>query len=111
MYKREKIIAITGAYNEEGKIGKVINKIPSYVDEIVAVDDGSTDNTQEEIKKTKATLLINKKNMGAGFVLRKGMNYAIKKKYDIAVIVAGDNQDNPKEIVKLIRKPQRGPHR
>ena len=30
------------------------------------------------------------------------MKYAIEKKYDIAVIIAGDNQDNPKEIKRLI---------
>lgn len=102
MYKGKKIVAITGGYNEEGKIGKVIEKIPSYVDEIVAIDDGSTDKTQEEIKKTRATLLVNKKNMGAGFVLKKGMDYAIKKNYDAAVIIAGDNQDDPKEMTKLI---------
>jgi dolichol-phosphate mannosyltransferase len=108
MHKGKKIIAITGAYNEEGKIGKVIDKIPSYVDEIVAIDDGSTDNTQEEIKEIKVTLLVNKKNMGAGFVLRKGMNYAIKKNYDIAVIIAGDNQDNPKEIMRLIEPITKG---
>jgi len=102
MYKEKKIIVITGGYNEEGKIGRVINKIPSYIDEVVAIDDGSTDKTQEEIKKTKATLIVNKKNMGAGFVLKKGMIYAIDKKYDIAVIVAGDNQDDPEEIIRLI---------
>ena len=102
MYKGKKLIVITGGYNEEGKIGRVINKIPSYVDEIVAIDDGSTDKTKEEIKKTKATLLVNGRNIGAGFVLRRGMNYAIEKNYDIVVIVAGDNQDNPKEIKRLI---------
>jgi len=102
MYKEKKIIVITGGYNEEGKISKVINKIPPYVDEIVAIDDGSTDKTQEEIRKSKAKLLVNKKNMGAGFVLKRGMRYAIDKKYDIAVIVAGDNQDNPEEIIGLI---------
>ena len=102
MYKEKKIIVITGGYNEEGKIGKVINKIPAYVDGTVAIDDGSTDKTKEEIKKSKATLIVNKKNMGAGFVLKRGMRYAIDKKYDIAVIVAGDNQDNPEEIIGLI---------
>jgi len=102
MYKEKKIIVITGGHNEEGKIGRVINKIPSFVDEVVAIDDGSTDKTQEEIKRSKATLLVNKKNMGAGFVLRRGMNYAIKNEYDIVVIVAGDNQDDPKEIIGLI---------
>ena len=102
MYKGKKVIVITGGYNEEGKIGRVIKKIPSYVDEVVAIDDGSTDNTQKEIKNTRATLLINKENIGAGFVLKRGMNYAIKNNYNIAVIIAGDNQDNPKEISKLI---------
>jgi len=102
MYKGKKVIVITGGYNEEGKIGKVINKIPAYVDEVVAIDDGSIDKTQEEIKRGKVTLLVNKKNMGAGFVLKKGMIYAIDKKYDIAVIVAGDNQDDPEEIIGLI---------
>jgi len=102
MHKGKKVIVITGGYNEEGKIGQVINKIPAYVDEIIVVDDGSTDKTQEEIKRSKATLLVNKKNMGAGFVLREGMDYAIDKKYDIAVIVAGDNQDDPREIIRLI---------
>jgi len=108
MYKGKKIIVITGGYNEEGKIGRVINKIPLFVDEVVAIDDGSTDKTQEEIKRSKATLLVNKKNMGAGFVLRRGMNYAIKNEYDIAVIVAGDNQDDPREIVKLIEPIMEG---
>jgi len=108
MYKEKKIIVITGGHNEEGKIGRVINKIPSFVDEVVAIDDGSTDKTQEEIKRSKATLLVNKKNMGAGFVLRRGMNYAIKNEYDIAVIVAGDNQDDPREIVKLIEPIMEG---
>jgi len=108
MYQGKKLIAITGGYNEEGKIGKVIKKIPFFVDEVVAIDDGSTDKTQIEIKKTRATLLVNKKNIGAGFVLKRGMGYAIDKNYDIAVIVAGDNQDDSREIVKLVEPITKG---
>ena len=51
MYKGKRVIAITGGYNEEGKIGKVINKIPFYVDEIVAIDDGSADATYDFVQK------------------------------------------------------------
>ena len=51
MYKEKKLRVITGGYNEEGKIGKVINKIPTYVDEIVAIDDGNADNNLARLKK------------------------------------------------------------
>ena len=39
----------------------------------------STDKTKKEIKKTKATLLVNERNMGAGFVLRRGIIMLLKK--------------------------------
>jgi dolichol-phosphate mannosyltransferase len=102
MYKNKKIIVITGGLNEQGKIGKVISSVPKFVDEIVAIDDASTDNTAKEAELAGATVIKNIKNMGAGYVLRKGMDYAIKKRYDIIVIIAGDNQDNPNEIKFLI---------
>ena len=103
MYKGKRIIVITGGYNEEGKIGKVIERIPKFVDFIFVVDDGSKDNTYKEIVKARANNVVrNKKNKGAGNVLKKGIRYAIKNNYDIVVIIGGDNQDNPKEIKKLV---------
>ena len=102
MYKGKKVIVITGGFNEEGKIGKVIDRMPDFVDGVIAVDDGSTDNTAKEAESAGAIVLQNKKNRGAGYVLRKGINYAIENKYDITVIIAGDNQDNPDEIKTLI---------
>lgn len=102
MYKGKKIIVITGGYNEEGKIGEVVSRIPKFADKVIAIDDGSTDNTAKEAKMAGALVFRNRKNMGAGYVLRKGINYAIKNKFDFAVIIAGDNQDNPNEINDLI---------
>ncbi len=102
MYKGKKVIAVTGGLNEEGKIGRVIEAMPDFVDECVAIDDGSTDGTREEAEKAGATVLVNETNMGPGHVLKKGIGYAIDKRYDYIVIVAGDGQDEPAEIEKLI---------
>ena len=45
--KSQKIKVIIPAYNEEDSIAKVINDIPSYVDEIIVVNNNSTDKTYE----------------------------------------------------------------
>lgn len=102
MYRGKKVIVITGGLNEEGKIGEVIRNIPSFVDKVIAIDDASADNTAEEAKKAGAFVLKNKQTMGAGYVLRRGFDYAVEHGYDLIVIIAGDNQDFPSEIKEII---------
>lgn len=48
MYKQHSIGVVVPAYNEAGHIGDVIRTMPSYVDRIYLIDDGSTDDTWEE---------------------------------------------------------------
>lgn len=103
MYKGKKILVVTGGLNEEGKIGKVIRKIPPFIDKIVSIDDTSKDSSAEEAKRAGAIVLKNEHTMGAGHVLRRGFDYAVKNKYDIVVVVAGDDQDDPSEIKKLVQ--------
>ncbi len=102
MYKNLKVAIVTGGYNEEGKVTKFIPKIPKFVDEIVFTDDASTDKTVSKVKQFDVTLFVNKKNSGAGSVLRRGFNYILKKDFDVIVVVAGDNQDKPSEISGLL---------
>jgi len=100
----KKILVVLPAYNEEGKIGKVISKIPSdWVDEVVVVNDGSSDNTERESVDAGATLINQPKNMGVGAAIYSGIQYALEKKYDIVVVMGGDDQDNPSEVRRLIR--------
>jgi dolichol-phosphate mannosyltransferase len=104
MYKGRRIIAIPPAFNEENKIGNVVRKIPKdIVDTICVVDDGSTDNTAKEAKDAGAHIVISHgKRRGLGSAIRTGIDYAISHKFDIIVILAGNDKDNPLEIPQLL---------
>ncbi|MCX6809778.1 MAG: glycosyltransferase family 2 protein [Candidatus Berkelbacteria bacterium] len=95
-------------YNEGPVIRSVINSLPkqiSGVDKItvLAVNDGSTDNSAKEIKKTKAVLVSHPINLGAGSATVTGLKGAEKIKADIAVTIDGDGQHDPKDIAKIIK--------
>jgi len=104
--REEKIVAIIPALNEEGKIGVVVSRIKQeaskWIDEILVVDDGSVDNTALEAKNEGAKVISQNRNRGVGSAIRLGIDYALKNKFDIAVVLGGDNQDNPSEIKRIL---------
>lgn len=106
MDRKEKIIAIIPAFNEEGKIGTVVSRIKkgtaNWVDSILVIDDGSQDNTRNEAIGNGAVVISHIRKMGVGSAIRTGIDYALKNQFDIAVVMGGDNQDNPEEIERLI---------
>ena len=106
MNRREKIIAIIPVLNESGKIGLVVSRIKQeaapWIDEILVIDDGSKDNTSLEAKVNGANVISHDRNRGVGAAIRTGIEYALRNKYDIAVVLGGDNQDSPLEIKRLL---------
>jgi glycosyltransferase involved in cell wall biosynthesis len=98
MYKNEKISVIIPCYNEEKNIGRVIWSIPNFVDEIIIVDNNSTDATKEVAVKNKATVLLEKKQ-GVGNATRRGLKTA---KGDILIVMDGDGQHNGKDIIDFV---------
>lgn len=93
--------------NEEKLIGKTVGNVPDFVDKIYIVDDGSTDGTRAEIERLgrhdkRIELLVNQKNMGNGYSVVRAFKEAIKHKYDINCIVAGDNQCRQEYLEDLV---------
>jgi dolichol-phosphate mannosyltransferase len=101
----DKIYVVLPAYNEEGKIGRVVEKVRkiNLVDEIVVVDDCSSDKTSEEASQAGATVIRHEINKGVGAGIRTGINYGIKNNYDICTILSGDDQHEPEEIERVVR--------
>jgi dolichol-phosphate mannosyltransferase len=100
-----RIVCILPAFNEEGKIGRVVEKVSATgaVDRIVAVDDCSTDNTRKEAAEAGAHVIRHDVNMGVGAGIRSGLMYGRENGFDIAVIMSGDDQHDPKELPRVLR--------
>ena len=81
MLHKKSIAVVIPAYNEVINISKVIGAIPDFVDLIVVVDDGSTDNTEEILRKYKDNRIkvINQANMGLTKSLNRGIEVATGK--------------------------------
>lgn len=100
MYRNLRVAAILPCYNEEKLIGVTIETIPDFVDDIIAVDDSSKDNTWKVISKIAKTNkrvrpIHLEKNVGIGGAYINGFNYALDNKIDLVFTMAGDAQCNP----------------
>ena len=107
IYKDHSIAVIVPAYNEEKLIGKTLSEIPQYIDKIYVIDDCSTDKTSEIVKEfqkkdPRIALIRNGENKGVGAAIVTGYKKALKDKEDIAVVMAGDNQMDPKQLPNLL---------
>jgi dolichol-phosphate mannosyltransferase len=103
MYKNRSILLVAPAYNEEDKIGAVVRRTPrDIVDEVLVVDDGSTDRTAAVAREQGATVLSLGAVKGVGFAIRRGFEVAAERGFDVAVVIAGNNKDNPQEIPRLL---------
>ncbi|MBT8235703.1 MAG: glycosyltransferase family 2 protein [Bacteroidia bacterium] len=98
-----RIKVIIPAFNEENSIGLVIKEIPSYVEEIIVVNNNSTDKTAEKARDAGATVLFEER-MGYGYACKKGVHYVGKQSNppDIIVFIDGDYSDYPEELPKVV---------
>ncbi len=99
---------IVPVYNEEGNIGNLIDKINNKLendDELIVVNDGSTDNTELEIKSKNCILISLSENKGKGFAMRKGI---VEATGDLIIFMGGDGQDDPNEVDNLIEEINNG---
>lgn len=103
MYRGLSVIAIAPVLNEEAKIREVVRRTPRpLVDELLVVDDGSTDRSAEVARAQGARVHAMGRVAGVGAALRAGYRIAVEGGYDVAVVMAGNNKDSPEEIPLLL---------
>ncbi len=104
-----KILVCPVAFNEHVKIKHTIERflktpLNGFVDYLV-VDDGSTDETTaiiESFKEDNVKTVKHQRRQGVGVAIRTAIQYAREGNYDVLVIMAGNNKDNPEEVPRLL---------
>jgi glycosyltransferase involved in cell wall biosynthesis len=113
VYKGKRVAVVMPAYNEESFIARVLTTIPSFVDQIYAVNDGSTDHTLE-IAQTIArqnshiTVINRKERGGVGAAITTGHVKALADGMDVIAVMAGDGEMDPALLEKLLEPVAEG---
>ncbi len=103
MYRGLRVIAVAPVLDEEVKIGEVVRRTPrDVVDDLLVIDDGSTDRSAEVAREGGARVISMGRVAGVGAALRVGYAEAVRGGYDVAVVMAGNNKDSPEEIPRLL---------
>lgn len=109
MSKKEKILLIIPAYNEEENILNTYNMIINYNKknkenyDVIVINDGSKDNTKKILEENNIPHISLIENLGIGGAVQTGYKYAYENNYDIAVQFDGDGQHDVSYVKNIIK--------
>ena len=101
--KKEKVIAVIPAYNEEKTVAEIVRKTRKYVDKVIVVDDCSADRTGKLAKEAGAEVIRHETNGGLGRSLKTGFEGALKEKADVVISIDADGQHRPEDIPRFLK--------
>lgn len=90
------------AYNEAGSIANVISRTEPHANEVLVVDDGSSDDTATRAREAGATVVQHERNRGYGAALRRTFGEADRRGAQNLVVIDGDGQHDPGDIPRLL---------
>jgi dolichol-phosphate mannosyltransferase len=99
-----RVAVIVPAWNELGKIGEVVRRVPRrWAATVIVVDDCSGDDTAGEARAAGAEVVIrHERNQGVGAGIRTGLLEAKRRGIEFAAILSGDDQHEPDELPRIL---------
>ncbi|MGO9118330.1 MAG: glycosyltransferase family 2 protein [Desulfomonilaceae bacterium] len=99
-----RILILIPAYNEAGRIGKVVSSAKSALPDarVLVVDDCSSDTTAQEARQMGAIVVRHPINLGYGVALHTGFIFALRNNCEVLLQMDGDGQHLASELPKLL---------
>jgi glycosyltransferase involved in cell wall biosynthesis len=104
-----KLCVLIPCYNEESAVKELAQAVRKVIPDVVVIDDGSTDNTNQKGKEGGAVIIRHAKNLGKGAALRSGFQYSIDNGYEGVIVMDGDGQHEPGNIPVFLREYSTNP--
>lgn len=98
----ESIFVVIAAYNEAGAIGATIESVKAVTDNIIVVDDASSDGTADTAAQAGARVVCHPINLGQGAALQTGIEFALSLGAEYIVTFDADGQHDASEIVGMV---------
>ena len=102
-FRQLKACVLIPTYNNAGTLAAVLNDVLTYTQQVIVVNDGSTDNTAEILRQFPQVHAVNyTPNKGKGMALRTGFKEAVRLGYDHAITLDSDGQHYAKDLVEFL---------
>lgn len=105
MYRDHRVAVVMPMHNEEKHLDRAIARVPPFVDSIVAIDDGSRDETcarLSQIRDSRVIILRHPHNRGVGAATKTGYRYSIGAGADLIAVMDGDGQMDGGDLDRLL---------
>ena len=102
MFRALRVAVVVPAFNEGPKIAATVATVPDFVDDILVIDDASTDDTSTRAASPRARVIRHAQNGGVGRAITTGYREALALGADVAVVMAGDGQMDPGDLPALL---------
>ena len=100
---RDRALTALPVYNEAAHVTAVLDEALRHSQEVLVVDDGSTDGTSELLAaRNDVRRIRHRRNRGYGAALRSAFDFAIRGSYDVLVTIDCDGQHEPQRIPQFV---------
>jgi glycosyltransferase involved in cell wall biosynthesis len=105
-----KVCVLMPTYNNQRTLKHVLDSVLSYTDQVIVVNDGSTDATSDILKSyTTLDVVSYEKNVGKGWALRKGFERARNLGYDYVISIDSDGQHFADDLPQFLTAIEQAP--
>ena len=107
MYRTHSVAVVMPIHNEAARVRQALARVPSFVDLIIAVDDGSTDETARRLSETEDARLItltHARNLGVGAATKTGYKHSLETDAELIAVMDGDGQMDGGDLGRLLER-------